>query len=513
MGTTTIPGVPIASVGMKWGGAGGNVTLTFDHLKSAVAASKDTFVQSPRIKLGHEDPRFADPEDPGHDPMYDGEPAVGTIENLRLVNKGATLTGDLVVPEWLGEVMPFAYPNRSIEGSLVDGRWDFKTPAGDEYDFAVTAVGLLGIYRQAVEDLPDLRAFLTEGDGVEYVAEGVAASATMAGMKLRADVDKILDTFRSKFRVGDRSKWWPRAVYTDPNSIIADSQDGSLHEVPFTSDEDGTVDFGQPTEVLETFTAVPAQAKAATLRAARGSNPVASFNAVDEVPGFPASAGDGAGGSGPADKNPVMDFDHAAALRDQLGLPADATDETIEATIKERGEAAAAGGNTPAPAGPAPGAAAEGAEPPGPTPPPASTPTVPAPSPVDPAANPEPVAAKAGDGLVTMDEATVADLRSKADLGAKAYAAQLKAEDDAVILSAVKTGKFPVARQDHYRALLAADREGTVELIGKLEAGLIPVDERGSAADPGATMSANVVTEEEMVTLFPGQFNLTRSDS
>lgn len=508
MDTTTIPGVPIASVGMKWGGSGGEVTLTFDHLKSAVAASKDTFVQSPRLKLGHEDPRFADPNDPGHDPFYDGEPAVGTIENLSLTNKGATLVGDVVVPEWLGEVMPFAYPNRSIEGSLVDGRWDFKTPAGDEYDFAITAVGLLGIYRQAVEDLPDLRAFLTEGDGVQYVAEGVAASATMAGMKLRADVDKILDTFRSKFRVGDRAKWWPRAVYTDPNEIIADSQDGSLHTVPFTSTDDGTVDFGQPTEVLESFIAVPATAKAATLRAARGSNPVASFNAVDEVPGFPASTGDGEGGAGFADKNPVMDFDYAAALRDQLGLPADANDETIEATIKERGDAAAAGDKGAAPAAPPAGAAAEGAEPPGATPPPAPTTETPN------AATPEPVAAKAGDGLVTMDEATVAALKAGAAKGEKAYAAQLAAEDDSLLLSAVKAGKFPPARQDHYRALLAADREGTQELIEKLEAGLIPVEERGSSADQEAVnASANIVTEDEMVALFPGQFNLTRSDS
>jgi hypothetical protein len=177
----TIPDVELLTVGMDWPGAHGELTFRFDHLADAVtAANQDPHIQIPRIKIGHADPRFNTGEG-DHDPFYvpgDGEPALGSIENLRLENQGAVLMGDFVrVPLWLAEIMPAAYPNRSIEGAYQDGRWDVETPGGKKYSFVLTAVALLGIFRPAVEDLEDLQAFLTEGDGVEYVTPEDLAAA------------------------------------------------------------------------------------------------------------------------------------------------------------------------------------------------------------------------------------------------------------------------------------------------------------------------------------------------
>lgn len=178
----TIPDVELVSVGMNWPGSHGELTFRFDHLADAVvAANEDPHVQLPRIKIGHTDPRFNSGEG-DHDPFYvpgDGEPALGSIENLRLENQGAMLVGDFVrVPLWLAEIMPAAYPSRSIEGGYIDGRWEVETPGGKTYSFVLTACALLGIFRPAVEDLADLAAFLTEGDGVEFVTpEDLAAAA------------------------------------------------------------------------------------------------------------------------------------------------------------------------------------------------------------------------------------------------------------------------------------------------------------------------------------------------
>jgi hypothetical protein len=179
----TIPDVELITVGMDWPGSNGDLTFRFDHLEDAViAANEDPHIQLPRIKIGHTDPRFNTEMEHDHDPFWvfdDGEPALGSIENLRLENSGSVLVGDFVrVPLWLAEIMPAAYPSRSIEGAYIDNRWRVVTPGGKEYSFVLTAVALLGIFRPACEDLEDREAFLTEGDGVEYVTpEEIAAAA------------------------------------------------------------------------------------------------------------------------------------------------------------------------------------------------------------------------------------------------------------------------------------------------------------------------------------------------
>src|SRR4051794_34538947 len=197
MDFVTVKDVELCSAGMDWPAAGGLVTLTLEHIADCVRAGEDTLITPARLKIGHTDPRFADPDDPGHDPFYDGEPAFGSIANLRLTNDGATATGDYVnMPKWLADVLPSAFPSRSIEGaySIVEGaggelvaRWDVETPTGRHYSFVLTACALLGVQAPAVKDLEDLQFRLTDGDGVMVTGDpeagGVPIAVSMGDVK------------------------------------------------------------------------------------------------------------------------------------------------------------------------------------------------------------------------------------------------------------------------------------------------------------------------------------------
>lgn len=98
----------------------------------------------PPLKLGHTDPRF------------DADPSVGRVKNLRLADAGHTLLGDFVdMPDWVYEMLPDSYPQRSIEATfnLEDN--------GRTYRMALTAVALLGAQWPAISTLDDLRDLYT----------------------------------------------------------------------------------------------------------------------------------------------------------------------------------------------------------------------------------------------------------------------------------------------------------------------------------------------------------------
>lgn len=600
----TIPNVEIASVGMKWPTASGPITVRMDHLADAArAANDDPLILPPRLKIGHEDPRFNSDEARAkdHDPFaadFDGEPAVGVVRNLRLTNDGAVLVGDFTeVPRWLAEALPSAYPSRSMEGSYAVkdgpagepiGTWEVETEGGNRYSLVVTAVSLLGLERPAIRDLEDLRRFLVAGEGVVISGqkpkdEGVPASAR-TGAVARASVDKVIDDFCFSWATGDRSYWWPRELWTDPNEVLADDNEGSLFRIPFTSGEDQSVTFGEPIRVLQTFTdAGPALASAARLREGK---PLARFAARSEIailavsdtpwgqfsdsdysdaqyeracvldrkvcggdwpdkppktrcslrirePGGalnrngvhaaaqrfgqteacaeakaqaaaklrtayreldeepPDSIKASEGGVSASATNPGMD--PAAELRKVLGLAEDATDDDVQAKLAEREQAE---GETPP---------AEGGEPSG--------------GGTEPEHEPTPAAAAAADdgkpdeGTVTVDAATWRETQRKAEEGATARSEQLKSGREALLASAVKDGRFPPYRVDHYRELHIADPEGTEALIAKLQPGLVPVDERGAGGEPSGGVSATAVTEDEMLALFPGQYRPRRTDA
>lgn len=134
-------------------------------------------------------------------------------------------------------------------------------------------------------------------------------------------------------------------------------------------------------------------------------------------------------------------------IRTRLGLDADADDAAVLAALDAQM-------STDAPAAPA-------AEP--------AAPAAPAAEPVN----------ALPDGAVMIDAEQLAELRNAAAAGAAARAQQQNEARAAILNNAIRDGKFPPARREHYAKLLEADEEGTRALIDSLEPGLVPVAELG----------------------------------
>lgn len=136
----TIRGVEMLKVG-TWDAhttSGEPWTVTAADLLSAVEAYK-AGLMLPVVKIGHRDQRF------------DGEPAMGTVTNLRLSGNGKTLLGDFAgVPARLAAILASAYPHRSVE-ALVNYEQDGKT-----WPLVIEAVALLGAAAPAVKGLADV---------------------------------------------------------------------------------------------------------------------------------------------------------------------------------------------------------------------------------------------------------------------------------------------------------------------------------------------------------------------
>ncbi len=141
--------VPLVEIGMSYPASTGPVDFSLSNLAAAVAASADPVIPRPRVKLGHDDPRY------NNSYVYDGDPAFGFLENLRLSNEGSLVLADLTdVPLWLASVMPVAFPSRSIEGWF-----GYEGPNGRSYEFVITDLALLGVCFpgcMALSDLPQL---------------------------------------------------------------------------------------------------------------------------------------------------------------------------------------------------------------------------------------------------------------------------------------------------------------------------------------------------------------------
>lgn len=97
------------------------------------------------------------------------------------------------------------------------------------------------------------------------------------------------------------------------------------------------------------------------------------------------------------------------------------------------------------------------------------------------AADPNP-AAELPEGVVTIDAAVLADLRSQAAQGVQALAAQTKERRDGLITKALEEGRIASASAEHFRALLDADEEGTSKLLTSMAKNTVPVSEIGHAA-------------------------------
>lgn len=525
MDFVTIPDVELCSAGMNWPAAGGAVTLTLEHIADCVRAGEDTLITPARLKIGHQDPRFADPDDPGHDPFYDGEPAFGSIANMRLTNDGATATGDYIgVPKWLADCLPSAFPSRSIEGAYTIGegpggeltaRWDVETPGGKKYSFVLTACSLLGVQAPAVKDLEDLQFRLTEGRGVIVTGDpdsgGVPIAVSMGAMpngpvSLEADVDKVIDVFYAEFCIDERYWWWARAVRVDPNVIIADDDEGSLWRVPIITDADQSITFGEPERVLQTFQPAPearAALAAAVQTAPTSGRTLKAFAAREQTAPAdrkerPEGGGNGSGNNSGMDFSELSDKQRAR-LCASLDLADDASDEQIsdaldadeagDGTEGGSGEGSGSGdgsGNGDGGEG-SEGAGSQGGEGDG--------------SGGD--GGGEGSGTEGGEDTTTpVDTTVLSQLQSDAAEGRKAREQQVAEHRESVLKAALKDGKITPASKAAWETKLKAAAEATEAELAALPAGLVPVDEVGHGGSSPTTPVE--VSGDDMAVMFPG---------
>lgn len=134
-------GIELARVGV-WELSTGELEVTpemlVDAAKRAQAAGKDFRAA---VRLGHDDPRF------------DGEPALGWLHNLRTDGEGddTVLLGDVHgMPDWLAEIEPTAYPDRSVN-ALVHASGDGSN------GFEITGLALLGVTPPGISTIRSLR--------------------------------------------------------------------------------------------------------------------------------------------------------------------------------------------------------------------------------------------------------------------------------------------------------------------------------------------------------------------
>jgi hypothetical protein len=472
----TIPGVELLEVGQNWQLSTGVVDFTPEDLAACVASQDDPAVRTPVLKLGHTDLRF-----------YDAQPSFGRIEHLRLTNNGMTLVGDLVgVPLWLADIMPSAYPRRSIEGKL-----DATTETGNTWPMVLTGLALLGDAYPAISTLEDIKAVFPP-DGTPPVlhsvggdVEEVAASDGNAFRAMRMEdmpnwltrktqsvaaseavaASVTMDQMRSSFYDSlnpDQYWWWIREILLNPMELIVDTDEGALMRVPVTVGADDTVTFGTPEptkiqyvaasmgrvdgQVLAELNKDPATAgRPARLRAENAEVPDAgTLPGNDEVPN--------------TEEEHRMDEAVRRALAAQYKLdPETATEADINAAILQRAQ-------NPDPAGDASGdqgtADAETSH---------TEPVTPAPAPK----------LEIPEGFSLVDNATLEDLKVGVGEARELVASTRQRERNEYLDNAIRAGKFAKSRRDHYAGLMASDEVGARQIIDNLAAGLVPVDERG----------------------------------
>jgi len=466
---TTIPGVELVQAG-QWDISTGRVTFSTGDLASAVGALDCPAVRRPVLKLGHTDPRF------------DGEPAVGWIDNMGLADSGNTLTGDYVsMPSWLAAALPSAYPDRSIEGVF-----DFKCQLGHTHPFVLTAVALLGVTAPGVgtlQSLQDIAALYgvaasstgQPGHAVSIHCKGAALMPNPRPAEVAAGVTTE-DVRRAYYDAAPWSVWITEMQLDPPQLITMDDESGKRYRVPITVDGDD-VTFGDAVEVRVEYvdkTSTPVAASSAVVFASRSeSRPEASTPPppppVQPAEPTPATPADPAAppivvppeppptpeiipappqippvepGPNPTEGEatmPALD----EGLRTRLGLAADADEATILAAVDE--------------------ALNERAEP---------TPAEPV------AAAPAPLP----EGTVVIEETMLNELREQAAQGVAARTRQLTEDRDRAIEDAIRAGKTAPARREHWQKSWKADPEGTKELLASLEPGLIPMADIG---EPG----------------------------
>ena len=464
----TVPNVPIMHAGIEYNLANGPTTFTPEDLRDAVmAANEDPSIPSPRLKIGHVDPRFNDPK------KFDATPAFGRAINLRLSENGTSVYADFAgVPKWLADILPYAYPSRSVEGF-----WGIPSQMGRKWRFVLSACSLLGVQWPGVTVLEDLPMYYTEEipEGViidDTIVEAVQAAAASQGGDMRfrrqttasANLDDVRRAFYNEFLPDHplANWWWIQAVLTGPNELVVeDDESGQLYKLSYESDVDGTVQFGEPTAVRIDY--IPAdreaQKAAAPMLAATlaiGREVLASWS--DRAASLPPTTASGG----------AMD---PQEIRRVLGLSDTASDDEVREALRALNAAAGL-------------PVAETTEEPEPAPEPEPEPA-PAPEPEE-QTTPVAVAASIAlpSGTVLIDEATLTELRNNGRAAAEVVRERRQERHEGLVNAAMGDGRIPPARREHWLQALAADEEGAGQVLASLAPGLIPVGERGHGQAP-----------------------------
>lgn len=479
----TVPNVELLEVGQEWETSTGVFDFTAEDLQACIASQQDPSLRTPVVKLGHVDPRF------------DGQPALGRVENLRLTNNNQTLVGDFVgVPLWLAQVMYSAYPRRSIEGNF-----DVTTRTGNTWDMILTGVALLGDAYPAIDTLEDIQALWGETPPPLFPVEDVEEVAATGSFFRARKVDDMpnwlrkkegveasspveasvsLDTVRRAYYEdpGTGMWWWIREVRINPLTLIVDDDEGGLMEVPVNVDGDDQITFGEATPVKVEYVAATGVPVAATKKgqiiAASHDTPEETGRSSRQASEEDATMASSGTSTDDTEEDTFMLTDEELAA---LGLEPDATREQISAAIlgqttQQEGESA----TDTNPASQSEATATDTGE--------------------EPTASTEPEGEGAGEneggeqettnvvvpeGMALVDEATLEELRSGVAAAQGLVQRQEKADRDAILDDAIRAGKFPKGRRAHYEALLSADPVGTKALISTLEPGVVPVSEVG----------------------------------
>lgn len=474
--TVTVKDVEIVQTGIEYPLSTGPATFTKDDLNDLVESQDDPAIKAPRLKLGHTANLGL---------MEDGQPAIGTVGNLRLEQDGHLVVGDYVgIPEWLANVLPSAYPARSIEAAI-----GVDTNTGHHWRLVMTDLALLGVVWPGVGTLDDIQALYSE-DGPSNVTilttkEEVEAMSRPARGSIRAQVDA--EDIRRQYydnAAADQFWWWIRSMFVDPNELIVeDEESGTLYRVPFDTKGD-EVTFSDPVAVKVVYKDKPAS-KQPDKQTAAWETPIPPQGKsiavyANRAESRPEQEDTNVGVT--TDVDPI-------ALRNSLGLAENASDEEVRTALASAGYVAPPGRETGgpderAPASEQPGTSAteqqesngpDNTAPDGPTDPateqPTETPT-----------SETPVAAS---GTVTLDRATYEDLRRQAHQGATAFERQEVESRDRILTAAIGEGRIPPSRRAHWAGFLERDPEGARTLLtasedkGGLAKGLVPVAAKG----------------------------------
>ena len=459
-----VTGVELARTG-QWSASTGVSTITREDLAHAVEALECPAVRDPIIKLGHVDPRF------------DGQPAVGRITNLEVVDE-YSLRGDLDgLPDWLGQIMASAFPSRSIEAT-----WNYECSVGHTHDFVLTGLALLGVQEPAIGSLSTLEDIAALYGINEYESQEIAAGkgVTMSTSTIAASAT-VEDIRRTYYDTAGWDLWIEEIQLAPLQLIVVRDSDGVRLRIPVTvdPDKDGSdaLLFGDAVPVVVRYDDVVAPAVSADPAA---PVPVAASNLrfASRADSQRISAGQhegdtmartiaAAADTGSGDANPGgLSTDQLTTLRELLGLTEAADPAILGAAL----EALVAKFNPAEAETPEQETAEEDAA--------AAEDTA-----ADDTADEDPkkkVAASGAPATVTVDAAAFAAMQADVGRFREFEKVQARQRADQMVDAAFAAGKIGRGAVDGWKAQAHKDIDGTKSLLDTLAASsAFPVGEVG----------------------------------